>query len=134
MPLVEIDAVDDPLDCLVERSVVEDDVRGLAAELERELLPGSRELALDRLADLGRTGEGDLVDALRLYERSARPSVTGDDVHDTGRKLGLPQHVGEQQRGQRVVSAGLSTTVLPAASAGAIFQASISSGKFHGMI
>ena len=33
-----------------------------------------------------------------------------------------------------VVEAGLSTTVLPAASAGAIFQASISSGKFHGMI
>ena len=32
-----------------------------------------------------------------------------------------------------VVSAGLRTTVLPAASAGAIFQASISSGKFHGM-
>ena len=32
-----------------------------------------------------------------------------------------------------VVSAGLSTTVLPAASAGAIFQASISSGKFHGI-
>ena len=33
-----------------------------------------------------------------------------------------------------VVDAGLSTTVLPAASAGAIFQASISSGKFQGMI
>ena len=33
-----------------------------------------------------------------------------------------------------VVSAGFSTTVLPAASAGAIFHASISSGKFHGMI
>ena len=32
-----------------------------------------------------------------------------------------------------VYSAGFSTTVLPAASAGAIFQASISSGKFHGM-
>ena len=32
-----------------------------------------------------------------------------------------------------VVSAGLRTTVLPAASAGAIFHASISSGKFHGM-
>ena len=32
-----------------------------------------------------------------------------------------------------VVSAGLSTTVLPAASAGAIFQASMRSGKFHGM-
>ncbi len=32
-----------------------------------------------------------------------------------------------------VVSAGLRTTVLPHARAGAIFQASISSGKFHGM-
>lgn len=32
-----------------------------------------------------------------------------------------------------VVSAGLSTTVFPVASAGATFQASISSGKFHGM-
>ena len=32
-----------------------------------------------------------------------------------------------------VVSAGLSTTVLPQASAGAIFHAAISSGKFHGM-
>ena len=33
-----------------------------------------------------------------------------------------------------VNSAGFSTTVLPSAIAGAIFQASISSGKFHGMI
>ena len=33
-----------------------------------------------------------------------------------------------------VDEAGLSTTVLPAARAGAIFQASISSGKFQGMI
>ena len=33
-----------------------------------------------------------------------------------------------------VVSAGLSTTVFPAASAGAIFQESMSNGKFQGMI
>ena len=33
-----------------------------------------------------------------------------------------------------VVSAGLRTTVLPVASAGASFHAAISSGKFHGMI
>src|SRR5215469_13569255 len=32
-----------------------------------------------------------------------------------------------------VVSAGLSTQVLPAASAGASFHAAMSSGKFHGM-
>ena len=30
--------------------------------------------------------------------------------------------------------AGFSTTVLPAAMAGASFQAAMSSGKFHGMI
>ena len=33
-----------------------------------------------------------------------------------------------------VVDAGFSTTAFPAASAGAIFQASMRSGKFHGMI
>ena len=33
-----------------------------------------------------------------------------------------------------VVSAGFKTTVLPAAKAGAIFQESIKSGKFQGMI
>jgi hypothetical protein len=32
-----------------------------------------------------------------------------------------------------VVSAGFSTTVFPAARAGAIFQASMRSGKFHGI-
>src|SRR6266480_7815688 len=82
VPLVEVDAVDDPLDGLIESGVVEDDVRGLAAELERELLSRSRELALDRLADLGGAGEGDLVDAVRFHERGAGVSVAGDDVHD----------------------------------------------------
>ena len=33
-----------------------------------------------------------------------------------------------------VVSAGFNTTVLPVAKAGAIFQASINSGKFQGII
>ena len=35
---------------------------------------------------------------------------------------------------REVYSAGFSTTVLPIAMAGAIFHASIRSGKFHGMI
>ena len=63
MALVEVDPVDDPLDRLVERAVVEDDVRGLAAELERQLHAGARELAPDRLPDLGRARERDLVEA-----------------------------------------------------------------------
>src|SRR3954471_2787280 len=86
--LIEIDPVDDSLDRLVEGAVVEDDVRGLAAELERQLLLRAGQLALDPLADFGRPGEGDLVD-LGLDERGARASVAGDDVDDTRRQLGL---------------------------------------------
>ena len=75
MPLVEVDPVDDPLDRLVERRVVEDDVRGLAAELEREALAGAGEPPLDLLPHLGRAGEGDLVDVLALDERGAGAAV-----------------------------------------------------------
>ena len=45
MALVEVDPVHDPFDGLVERGVVEDDVRGLAAELEGQALAGPGELA-----------------------------------------------------------------------------------------
>src|ERR687888_467268 len=89
--LVEVDAVDDPLDRLVERGVVEDDVRGLTAELEREPLVRARKLALNRLADLGRARERDLVDVLGLHDRRPGSSVAGDDVDDARRELGLPQ-------------------------------------------
>src|SRR5262249_60760303 len=89
--LVEVDAVDDPLPRLVERGVVEDDVRGLAAEFERQLLAGARELALDRLADLGRAGERDLVDALGLDDLRARTAVAGDDVDHARWQLRLAQ-------------------------------------------
>ena len=66
----------------------------------------------------------------------ARPISPGPVMMLTtpGRQVRLAAHVGEEQRAVSGVElAGLSTTVLPAASAGAIFQASISSGKFHGM-
>ncbi len=99
MALVEVDAVDDPLDRLVERRVVEDDVRGLAAELEREPLAAAGEAALDLLAHLGRAGEGDLVDGC-LHERRAGGAVPGQDVHDAGGQLGLAQDVAEGERGQ----------------------------------
>src|SRR3954470_3791031 len=101
MALVEVDAVDDALDRLVERGVVEDDVRSLAAELERQLLAGPGQLALNRLPDLGRAGERDLVDAAGGHDRGARAPVAGDDVDDAGRKLGLPQHIAEEQRRER---------------------------------
>ena len=101
MALVEVDPVDDPLDRLVERGVVEDDVRRLSPELERQAFPGSGELALDRLADLRRARERDLVDAFVLDERRAGAAVAGDDVDDARRELGLAEDVGEEERGER---------------------------------
>ncbi len=63
---------------------------------------------------------------------------TYGDVIVEGAKVEL---LGEREEDWRVAmidtgvcSAGLSTTQLPAASAGASFQMAISSGKFHGMI
>src|SRR5436305_9404541 len=96
MSLVEVDPVDDPFDRLVQRGVVEDDVRGLAAELERELLAGAGEAALDLLPHLGRAGERDLVDVPALHQRGSGAPVAGDDVDDTGRQLGLAEHVAEE--------------------------------------
>ena len=107
VPLVEEDAVDDALDGLVDRRVVEDDVRGLAAELEGDLLAGSG----DRLGDLathgGRPGERDLVDVRMPHQRRARLAGAGDDVDDPVRELGLLHDLGEQQRGQRGGLGGL---------------------------
>jgi hypothetical protein len=74
--LVEVDAVDDALDGLVDGGVLEDDVGRFAAEFEGEAL----ELAVgarsggglgDALADFGGAGEGDLVDERMLDERLA---------------------------------------------------------------
>ena len=88
----------------------------------------------DLLADFGRTGERDLVDVAVRDEQAAGLARAGEDVHHARRQVGLLQDLREVQRAcSGVVSAGLITTVLPHARAGAIFHASISSGKFHGM-
>ena len=118
MTLVEVDAVDDPLDGLVERAVVEDDVRRLAAELERERDVPTRELALDRLPDLGRAGERDLGDPLAPHEVRTGRSVAGDDVDDAGRDLRLAADVGEEQRGERRRLGGLEDDGVPAGERG----------------
>ena len=51
--LVEEDPVDDALDRLVDRRVLEHDVRGLAAELQREVLARPGDRPTDLLANLG---------------------------------------------------------------------------------
>src|SRR3989442_13214202 len=98
MALIEVDPVDDSFHRLVERRVVEDDVPGLPAELERQPLPAAGAGPLAGLPHLGRTGERDLVDAGMGDELRAGAAVAGDDVHDAGRKLRLPEDVAEEQR------------------------------------
>src|SRR5690606_39030943 len=100
LALVEEDAVDDALDRLVDRRVGEDDVRGLAAQLQRRVLAGAGDLLRDALADRGRAGEGDLVDPRVADDGGTGRPRAGDDVDDAGRQLGLLEQVGEQQRRQ----------------------------------
>ena len=94
-------------------------------------LPG--EGLVDPLADLGRTGERDLRHVLVGHEVHADLARPRDDVYDARRQVGLAATSANRSAVSGVVEAGLRTTVLPAARAGAIFHASMSSGKFHGM-
>src|SRR3990170_1274700 len=72
-----------------------------AAELEGQLLAGSRNGMLDVLAHLRRAREGDLVDVRVPDERCAGATVARDDVDHARRHLRLAQDVAEQERGQR---------------------------------
>ncbi len=62
------------VDGRVEVGVGEDDVRALAAQLEGDPLERVGGVPHDDLADLGRAGEGDLVDARVLDQRRRRRS------------------------------------------------------------
>src|SRR5207302_9020471 len=73
MTLVEVDAVDDALDGLVERGVVEDHVGRLAAQLQRDPLAGARKLTLDQLAYLGGSGERHLPDLRVARDQAPGP-------------------------------------------------------------
>ena len=100
--LVEEDAVHDALDRLVDRGVVEDDVRRLAAELQRDLLAGAGDRAGDGFADLGRAGEGDLVDAGMVHERRpVAPAPVTMLTTPGGRSACWKISRSEQQRGER---------------------------------
>ena len=89
LALVEPDRIDDAFDGAVEIGILEDDEGRLAAELERQRLARAGGRLADQAADLGRAGEGDLVDAGMLDERRAGGAVAGDDVDDARRQAGL---------------------------------------------
>ena len=83
MPLI------DALDRLVERRVLEDDVRGLAAELEREPLAACPAIARRITLPTSVEPVNAILSTSVLDERGAGLARPGDDVHDAGRQLGL---------------------------------------------
>ena len=132
--------VERPEDRLVHRGVQvgvgEHQIRALAAALQPHLLGvGIRGVAQEPFAGLGGTGEGDDVDigvaAQRLARRGCpRPGTTLSTP--SGRPASAASSASRSDE-SGACSAGLSTTLLPAASAGATFQTARSSGKFHGV-
>ena len=64
--------------------------------------------AVDDLADLGRAGEGDLVD-VRMADHAVAGGLAqaGDEVEHAGRDARFGDEVGEAQRGQRRLLGGL---------------------------
>ncbi len=100
LALVEEDAVDDTLDGLVERGVIEHDVGGLATQLQGQRLVGTGDGAADLLAHGGGAREGDLVHVRMRDEREADLAGPGDDVDDPRRQVRLAADVREQQRRQ----------------------------------
>src|SRR5439155_20164331 len=99
--LVEEDAVDDAFDRLIDRGVIENDIGGFPAELQRVALLRSRERLLDNLADLGAPGEGNLVDIGMVYQSRAGLAGAGDDVDDTRREIAIGDDLGELHRSER---------------------------------
>ena len=115
--------------------VREEDVRRLAAELERDRDDVLGRVLHDQPPGRRLAGERHLGDARVLRQRLAGFDAEAvDDVEHAGRHDAADQLGASSMIDAGVCSAGLSTTALPAASAGATFHAAIRSGKFHGMI
>ncbi len=131
---VEVDPHEGARDGRLEVGIGEDDVGRLAAELEGDPLERAPGLLTDLPAHLGRAGEGDLVDA-RVVDQAA--PVSPSPVSTLSTPPGIPASSASSPMRSAVsgvCSAGLSTTVQPAARAGPSFHAAIIMGKFQGMI
>ena len=99
------------LDSLVEIGVVEDDERGVAAELERHLLHLASALLHQELSDLGRAGEAELAhDRIRRHLASDRRRVfriARNDVEHSRRQARFLGQLCDRECRQRRLLGGL---------------------------
>ena len=119
-------------DGLLDVGVGEDDVGALPPSSSETFVRFSAAVRA-MILRLGRAGEGDLVNvrgARRAPRRRSRRA--GDDVHHAVGSTGLLNQLAEFHRRTGVCSAGLRTTVFPAASSGRV-SSGHQHGKFHGI-
>ena len=98
-----------------------------------------RALGHQQLPDLGRAGEAELADErVRVISppiAGASVGVAGDDESTPAGSARLARRARRRASAESgVCSAGFSTIVQPAASAGAALRVTIAAGKFHGVI
>lgn len=109
LAVVEEDTKVGPRDGVVNVGIVEDNVGGLAAQLEGDLLQVTLGSGLeDHTANEGGTSEGNLVNVHVAGDGGTGGATeTGDDVDDTGREAGLDDQLGGVQTRQRGLLGGL---------------------------
>ena len=100
MALVEEDAVDCAFNCLIDRRVIENDVRGLSAELESELFARACDRAGNRATDSRGARERHFVDVGMVDQSVARVSSPRDDIDDSCGQVCLLQNFREEQGSQ----------------------------------
>lgn len=98
-----------PGDGVVDVGIVEDNVGGLAAQLESNLLQVGLGSSLeDSAADESRSSEGDLVDVHVGGDGSTGGTAKArDDVNDTRGEASLDDQLGDVESGQRSLLGGL---------------------------
>src|SRR5205085_12397823 len=107
LALVEPDGIDNALYDAVQIGIIEDDERGFAAQLEREFLTGTGGGAANAASDIGRAGEGDLVDIWMAHQRLTNlRSFSRQDIDDTRRQAHFLDNLREFEGGQRGVAGG----------------------------
>ena len=114
---------------------VEHDERGVAPQFQAHPLDRGCALRHQYAADLRRSGEGQYPHGPRRGQHAADGNrVPMPDIQDPGRQLGRSASLASASALSGVSLAGFSTTVQPAAIAGATLRAIIRAGKFHGVI